>query len=118
MIWREQAVLTRNPIFAAQADALYVQGMRANPYDVANLLSRARLHRELPELLEKAAAPSEILSWSKRAVELRPQNASVQAEYARSLARAGRRAEARALAHSLAGIYPASESVRRLARDL
>lgn len=118
MIWREQAFLTRNPKFAARADALYVQGIHANPYEVANQLSRARLHRDFPELLENAAKPAEILLWSRRAVELRPQQASVQAEYARSLAKVGRLDEARALAQSLAGLYPRSESVKRLARDL
>jgi hypothetical protein len=49
---------------------------------------------------------------------MRPLNGSVQAEYARVLAYAGKESEARALARVLAERHPDSESVRRLQREL
>ena len=117
LIWRDQAIAAKSPVFAAEADALYVQGMRVNPYEVVNLLGRVRLHREHPELLNPAATPEEILKWSKQAIELRPQQPAVQAEYARSLANAGKLDEARKLARTLSEIFPGSDSVKRLARE-
>lgn len=117
MIWREQLALTRNPLFAAEADAAYLRGIRASPYDVANLLGRAQLHRRFAGELRNPASPQEILAWTKHAAELRPQHGGVQAEYARALAHAGKQEEARALAHLLAVQFPRSESVRRLARE-
>jgi O-antigen ligase len=118
LIWRDQAIESKQAAFAAEADALYAQGMRVNPYEVVNLLGRVRLHREHPELLNPAAKPEEILAWSKRAVDLRPQQPAVQAEYARSLANAGRLAEARQLAQRLNRDFPDSDSVKRLSREL
>jgi predicted Zn-dependent protease len=118
LIWRDQAIEAKEAAFAAEADALYVQGLRANPYEVVNLLGRVRLHREHPELLRPAATPDEILEWSKRAVNLRPQQPAVQAEYARSLANAGRLEDARKLAERLVDRFPESPAVKRLARDV
>ena len=58
-IWQEQALLTRNPLHAAQADALYTEGARVNKYEVANLIGRIELHRLHAELLKKPASPAE-----------------------------------------------------------
>jgi O-antigen ligase len=118
-LWREQAALTHNPVFAQEADTLYAQGMRANPYEIINHLGRAKLHRDFPELLKDAASPAQVVEWSRRAVELRPQQIIPQVEYARSLAKAGRVGEARVLAQTLAGDFPGSASaVRRLQAEL
>ena len=117
-IWREQALLTRNPQLAAQADALFAEGTRVNRYDVANLLGRINLHRRLPELLKDAASPAEVLSWAERAARLRPQHLTVQAELARTLAYAGKREQARALARSLAEKHPRSDFAQRMAKEL
>lgn len=117
-IWRGQAILTKNPTLAAQADALLVEGMRANPYDVANRLARIELHRRHSDLLKNAAAPAEVLSWAESAAALRPQNLAVQAELARSLAYAGRTEQARSVARALVEKYPDLKFPRRLAAEL
>lgn len=117
-LWREQAALTRNPLFAEEADALYAQGVRVNPYETVNYLGRAKLNRDFPELLKNPASPAQVVEWSKRAVELRPQQFGARAEYARSLAKAGRLSEARALAQALEGEFPGAASVRRLQAEL
>jgi hypothetical protein len=118
MIWREQLNVTRNPLFAAEADARFAEGIRANPYEVANIQGRAALHRRYPELLKNPASPEEILSWTRGAAQLRPQQGNVQADHARALAYAGRRDEARSLARVLADKFPRSESVQRLKGEL
>ena len=116
-IWREQAILTRNPLLAEQADALFAEGARVNRYDVANLLGRVNLHRRHPELLKNAAPRAEILAWAERAATLRPQSLTVQAELARTLAYGGKRDLARAKARGLLEQHPNSEFVRRLAAE-
>lgn len=117
-IWREQAIEAKSPLFAEKADALFVEGMRVNPYDVANLLGRVSLHRHYPHLLKEAAAPAEVLAWAERAAALRPHNLTVQAEYARTLAYAGQPERARTMARALLEQHPASEFARRLAAEL
>jgi len=116
-IWREQAILTKNSLLAAQADALFTEGMQVNRYDVANLLGRINLHRRHSDLLTHAAPPAEILAWAERAAALRPQSLIVQAELARTLAYAGKPDLARAKARGLVEQYPNSKFARRLAAE-
>jgi O-antigen ligase len=117
-IWRRQALMTRNPLLAEQADALFAGGVKVNPYEVANLLGRAELHRRHGELLKQAAPPAEILSWSEQAARLRPQSLAVQGELVRSLVHAGEKQRAQVLARSLREQYPDSEFARRLAVEI
>jgi O-antigen ligase len=117
-IWRHQAIMTRNPRLAEQADTLFAEGARVNPYEVANLLGRAELHRKHGELLKGRAPPMEVLSWSERAARLRPQSLAAQAELVRALAHAGEKQRAQVLARSLAEKYPESDFARRLAVEL
>ncbi|MFY9316576.1 MAG: O-antigen ligase family protein [Burkholderiales bacterium] len=117
-IWRQQAIMTRNPQLAEQADALFAEGTRVHPYEVANLLGRAELHRKHGELLKDRAPPAEVLSWSENAARLRPQSLAVQAELVRSLAFAGEKQRAQVLARALAEKYPESNFARRLAVEL
>ena len=117
-IWRDQAILTRNPQLAARADALYVEGALVNRYDAAILLSRIDLHRRHPDLLAQPAPPAEVLSWAERAAALRPQSLPAQAELALTLAYAGERDRARELARLLRQQYPDSALTRRLAAEL
>lgn len=117
-IWQEQALLTRNPLHAAQADALYAEGARVNKYEVANLIGRIELHRLHAELLKQPASPAEILSWAEQAAALRPQLMAVQGELALALAHAGERERAHRLALALREQYPASPLARRLAAEL
>jgi hypothetical protein len=118
MIWYQQLAVSRNPLFAAEADTRFVEGIRANPYEIACLFGRVALHSSYPELLKKPASPEEILGWTRRAVALRPQEGRVQAEHARALARVGRVDEARSLARALSVKFPDSRAVRRLGKEL
>jgi hypothetical protein len=118
VIWRDQALETGDKEFAANADAAFSQGMLVDPYDVNNFVERARFHREHRQLLAQPASPEEILAWSAHVLSLRPYVLASQAEYARSLAFAGRTDEARRLAKAMAGQHPDSPVVRRLAADL
>jgi O-antigen ligase len=118
MIWRAQAILTKNPALAAQADALFEQGARVNPYDVGNLIGRSELHRRHRDLLAAPAPPAQVLAWSERAAQLRPLVFSVQAEYVRTLAFAGEREQARKLARALLEQYPQLDFARRLAAEV
>lgn len=117
-IWREQAILTKNPTLADRADALLVEGMRVNPYDAATRLARIELHRRHSSLLKNAAPPAEVLSWAEHAAALRPQNLAAQSELALALSYAGKRAQARALARGLVEKYPDQRFARRLAAEL
>jgi hypothetical protein len=117
-IWRRQALLARNPLLAERADTLFAEGVRVNPYEVANLLGRAELHRAHGELLKHPAPPAEILAWSEQAARLRPQSLAAQGELVRSLAFAGEKRRAQVLARALAEKYPESNFPRRLAAEL
>jgi len=117
-VWREQAVMTGNPLLAEQADALFAEGVRVNPYEVGNLVARIELHRGHPDLLKHAAPPAQILAWAEQAAALRPRSLPVQGELARALAYAGERERARTLARTLLEQYPASNLTRRLAAEL
>jgi len=116
--WRDQALAAGNRDFAARADAMFAEGMRADPYDVNNFVERAQLQRQHPELFERPAPPAQILEWSARAMKLRPYQLSVRADYALSLARAGRGAEAMRIARALVSEHPESRLARRLAEEL
>jgi O-antigen ligase len=118
IIWRDQAILTRNPLLAAQADALYAEGAKVNRHDAAILLGRIDLHRRHADLLAQPAPPAEVLSWAERAAALRPQSLPAQAELALTLAYAGERERARELARALRQQYPDSALTRRLAAEL
>jgi len=116
--WRDQAIGSGDRSLAARADALFVAGMREDPYQIANYMERASLHRRHPELLVRPAPPSEILSWTTQALKLRPHSSVAQAEQARALAFAGRLDEARQIAQSLLKIRPSSPIARNLAAEL
>jgi O-antigen ligase len=116
--WEAQAVHNRNTDQAAQADALYAEGHRVQPYDVGVLLARAHLHRQHSDLLRRPASPEEVLGWATEAVALRPRNVTARAEYAYALEFAGRREEAREVARGILAQYPDSAGARRLAADL
>ena len=118
VIWRDQALESGGKMLAANADAAFAEGMRVDPYDVNNFVDRARLHRLHPNLLEHPASPGEILSWIAHVVKLRPYMLVAQAEYARTLAHAGRPGEARRLARAMVAQHPDSQIALRLAAEM
>jgi hypothetical protein len=118
LLWRDMALATGDRALAAQADALFAGGTRVGPYDPNNFAERARLHLQHPGLLEQPASAEAILEWSAHAAKLRPYLIWTRADYARALAHAGRKDEARRLAQALASQYPEAPSVRRLGEEL
>lgn len=118
VIWRDQALESGDKDFAARADAAFSEGIRVDPYDVNNFVERARMHRQHRQLLATPASPEQILEWNEWVLKLRPYLLAGQAEYARSLAFAGRRDEARRFAQAMIGLHPDSPVARRLAAEL
>ena len=116
VIWRDQAIDAKDAALAAKADMLFAEGMRHDPYQVANYLERARFRRMHPELF---GGPSEaqILQWTGEALRLRPYSPVVIAEAARSLAHFGRRAEAIELVRGLLARHPDEDMARKLADE-
>jgi hypothetical protein len=117
VIWRDQAVEARDKTLAARADRLLAEGMRADPYLVANYLERVRLHRAHAALLDQPASDLELLGWTGEALRRRPYLLMVQAEHARALARAGRADEARRIVLAMQDRHRDSGMARGLARE-
>jgi O-antigen ligase len=117
VIWRDQAVEARDKALAARADRLLAEGMRADPYLVANYLERVRLHRAHAALLDRPASDLELLGWTGEALRRRPYQLMVQAEHARALARAGRVDDARRIVLAMQDRHRDSGMARGLARE-
>lgn len=84
-LWYHAAKATGKSEPAKRADKLFKQGVAANPYRVENLLLRAMLHRDVPELISNPAKLETVLSWMKHVLEWLPHDQKVQAEYIRTL---------------------------------
>jgi hypothetical protein len=118
VIWRDQALAANDKAFASRADAMFAEGALVDPFDVNCLSERVRLHRLHANLLEHTESPTEVLTWSAKALKLRPYSVATKAEYARTLAFAGRAEEARQIARDLRSRYPDSALARRLAAEI
>jgi len=117
-IWRDQAIATGNKMLAARADAMFREGVRAEPYQVANYLELAKLHRTHPGLFDRPVTPQQVLEWAAKAAKLRPYSVAAQAEYARSLAAAGRLTEAKQVAAKILKDHPESPLAQNVAAEL
>lgn len=117
VIWRDQAMGAHDKALAAKADILFAEGMRADPYLIANYLERARLHRTRADLFDRPASQQELLAWTGEALRLRPYSLIVQAEHARALSHAGRGAEARRVVRTMLERHPETDMARGLARE-
>ncbi len=118
VMWREHAIDSGDRAAAMRADELFASGIAANPYEIANYLDRARLNRRQPPLLEHPASPATVLEWTREAVRLRPNSLLAHAEYARALAFAGRKDEARRVVRELLERKPDLPVVRSVAQEL
>jgi hypothetical protein len=116
-IWRDQAVESRNRVLAAKADMLFADGMREDPYQIANYIERARFHRQHADLLSPPAVPQELLLWSGEALRLRPYSLISQAEHARTLAFVGRAEDARMIVRTMLERHRETDMARRLAAE-
>lgn len=117
VIWRDQAVEARDKALAARADMLLAEGIRADPYQIANYLERARLHRMHADLFDRPSNPREVLAWTGEALRLRPYSLMVQAEHARALSHAGRGEEARRMVRMMLERHPETNMARGLATE-
>jgi O-antigen ligase len=117
IIWRDQAIEARDKPLAARADMLLSDGMRADPYQIANYIERSRLHRLHADLFDRPVGPDEVLDWTGEALRLRPYSLIVQAEHARALAHAGRIEEATRIVHALLERHRNTGMARGLARE-
>lgn len=99
---------------AARADQLFDDGLKVNPYEVKNLLSRAVLHRDFPELLVQSATETELLEWFDYILYWRPQMIITQYEYIYTLLIYERTDEAEKKLKEYLSIYPKSELLLRL----
>jgi len=96
-IWYHAAKATAEAELAQRADKLFENGAAANPYRIENLLWRAIMHRDLPELLSKPVSEETVMSWFQTVLKWRPHDEKVQAEYARTLFLAGKAEQATVL---------------------
>ncbi|HEY6966423.1 MAG TPA: O-antigen ligase family protein [Burkholderiales bacterium] len=117
VIWRDQAVEARSKAFAARADMLFAEGMRADPYQVANYIERARMHRTHAELFDQPAGPRQLLAWTGEALRLRPFSLVAQAEHARTLAYAGQTEEALRIVRAMLERHGDTGMARGLAKE-
>ena len=118
VILRDQAVALHDKALAAKADALFRQGMIADPYQPSNYLERARTYRMHPELFDDTGMRDKALVLTSEALLLRPRSNAVQAEHVRSLAYLGRTAEARRIVEAMQLQNPDSRLARGLAAEL
>ncbi|MBI3375538.1 MAG: O-antigen ligase family protein [Betaproteobacteria bacterium] len=118
VIWRDQAEASGDRGFAVRADALFSEGIRVNPYEIASYVELARMHRQHSSLFERPRTPQEILGWTSKALELRPDSLLTHAEHARALAFAGRVGEARRMVAGMMAWHPEAKLTRELAAEL
>ena len=97
---------------------LLADGMRADPYQIANYLERARLHRMHADLFDHPANHVELLAWTGEALRLRPYSLIVQAEHARTLYHVGREQETRRVVRLMLERHPGTDIVRGLVKEL
>lgn len=117
VIWRDQAVEAHHKALAAKADMLFADGMRSDPYQVANYLERARLHRMHADLFDHPPSQQELLVWTGEALRLRPYSLIAQAEHARTLSYVGRGEEAKRIVRTMLERHPDTDMARGLATE-
>ncbi len=116
VIWRDQAVDIRDKALMAKADMLFAEGMREDPYQIANFLERARTRRKHPDLFD-GRSEREVLDWTGEALRLRPYSLLAQAERARALDYVGRTGEAERIARQMLARHPGTDMARGLAAE-
>lgn len=84
---------------ASMADALLLKTIYLNPFEKYSLLERSKLHRDFPHLLETPENINQILAWQEETLtwQSKIKNNVAQTEYIKTLKKAGREEEARAL---------------------
>jgi O-antigen ligase len=84
-IYYTSAERSGNKEHAIAADKLFSQGAEQNPFDYHNLYARIKLHRDHPELFDKAATKQQILDWFEYILAWQPQHEFIMSEYIKTL---------------------------------
>ena len=83
--WDAQASVSRKPEAARLAVEAFDTGLRANPFEVRNLLGTISAHRRYRDLLEPNAQAADFRAWLQLAARLAPLDPAVARERARVL---------------------------------
>lgn len=103
---------------AQRADQLFADGAKANPYDVRNVLSRAVLNRDYPELLSSPADNSTIIAWFDHVLFWEPGLIAGQYEYVKTLYQFGQKKKAKELLDKFIIKNPGSDKLIKLKDEL
>ncbi len=103
---------------AQWADELFADGAKANPYDVKNVLSRAVLNRDYPELLSPPASDDTILKWFEHVLYWEPRLIAGEVEYVRTLYKFKQEKKAKELLEKYTMINPGSDELIKLKEEL
>jgi O-antigen ligase len=103
---------------AQRADQLFAAGAKANPYDVKNVLSRAVLNRDYPELLSSPANNDTILKWFDHVLFWEPRLIAGQVEYIKSLSLFGQKKKAKEVFDEYIMKNPNSDELIKLNKEL
>ena len=101
-----------------RADQLFADGAKANPYDVQNVLSRAVLNRDYPELLSSPANKETILKWLDHVLYWEPRLLVAQVEYIKSLSLFGQKKKAKEVFEEYMMKNPNSDELIKLNKEL
>jgi O-antigen ligase len=103
---------------AQRADQLFANGAKANPFDVKNVLSRAVLNRDYPELLSTPASNDNILDWFDHILYWRPRLVAGQLEHVKTLYKFGQKKKAKEMLEKYIIINPDSDGLTNLKEEL
>jgi O-antigen ligase len=113
--WRTAVMHVNNgKLSAERADQLFADGAAANPFDVTNILSRAVLNRDYPQLLSYPANNDTILKWFGHVLYWQPDLIAGQYEYVKTLYKFGYNAQARKKLDEFLMINPESDELNEL----
>lgn len=80
--WEAQTAVSRKPEAAQLALEAFDAGLRANPYEVRNLLGKISVQRRFHDLLDGSRHPERLREWVAHATRLAPLNPAVARERA------------------------------------
>jgi O-antigen ligase len=103
---------------ANRADELFFKGQQSNPFDIRNLLSRAKLHRDYAKLLSESVNNDMILKWFEKVLFWRPSLVVAQKEYVKTLYQYGLKAEAKEKLESYISMDMNSVELNALKKEL
>lgn len=117
--WRTAVMhVNDGSLSAERADQLFAKGAAANPFDVTNILSRAVLNRDYPQLLSKPANNDTILKWFEHILYWQPKLVAGQLEYVKTLYRFGQEKKAKDVLAEYIIMNPGAEELLNLKEEL